>query len=407
MTKPGDAHEGDAQKDDARASSTQDGQIRLSQFVQKLAQKEAAGAAPAGVGPAAEAGQAPRQGVIPPYLLEELSRRNPADQSYRRTIEQTRALARPTWRPDWSPYNFSEEGGAREVYDAQGKEADGVKARFEGEAPTGDPEVNNVYDYTGEVRNFYKSVFHRNSIDAKGMKLLSTVNYGNNYENAFWNGSRMTYGRPGPDSPFRTFVLLDVTAHEMTHGVTDADSPLRYWGQSGALSESLSDVFGELAQQKALHQTADQASWLIGEGIWKDGIKGRALRDMRNPGTAYDDPKTGKDPQPADMDHYVMTYSDNGGVHINSGIPNRAFALFATKVGGNAWERPGEIWYETRKSFKSSLVFFDQFAYKTIETAKRLGYTDLVPRLEEAWKEVGVKPSSKENSEKSAASGGR
>lgn len=390
MTNPGDAHKGDVQKGETKVDSSRETQVALSQFVQTLAEKQAVSSA------SAQATEQ-RTGVIPPYLLEELDRRNPANPSFRHTIDQTRALSQSMRRPNWSPYNVSEEGGSREVYDAQGKEADGVKARFEGEPPASDPEVNRVYDYTGEVRDFYKSAFHRNSIDGKGMKLLSTVNYGNNYENAFWNGTRMTYGRPGPDSPFKTFVLLDVTAHEMTHGVTDADAPLRYFGQSGALNESMSDVFGELAQQKALHQTADQASWLIGEGIWKDGIKGRALRDMLHPGTAYDDPRTGKDPQPADYDHYVMTYSDNGGVHINSGIPNRAFALFATKAGGYAWERPGEIWYETRKSFKSSLVFFDQFAYKTIETAKRLGYTDLVPKLEESWKEVGVTPSSKEN----------
>jgi Zn-dependent metalloprotease len=252
-----------------------------------------------------------------------------------------------------------------------------------------------VYEYSGQVRDFYKELFNRESIDGNGMKIVSTENFGHNYENAFWNGAQMTYGSPSADSPISTVVLLDVCGHEMTHGVTSAEQPLEYFGQSGALNESISDVFGILIKQKANHQSAADSNWVIGEGFWKAGIKGRGLRDMMHPGTAYDDPKIGKDDQPDSMSGYIKTQQDHGGVHMNSGIPNRAFALFATDVGGNAWEEPGKIWYETRKAVGPH-PSFAQFAYYSIESAKKLGFDSDVPKLEKAWEAVGVTPSESE-----------
>src|SRR4029079_944922 len=133
----------------------------------------------------------------------------------------------------------------------------------------------------------------------------------------------------------------------LTHGVTQDEAQLVYSNQSGALNESLSDVFGSLIKQFSLNQTADQADWLIGAGLLTKQVNGVALRSMKAPGTAYNDPVLGKDPQPAHMKDYVNTISDNGGVHINSGIPNHAFYLIATQIGGNAWEKAGQIWYLT------------------------------------------------------------
>ncbi len=132
--------------------------------------------------------------------------------------------------------------------------------------------------------------------------------------------------------------------------MTEAAGGLEYQGQSGALNESLSDVFGVLAEQHALGQTADEATWLVGAGIFTDAVQGTALRSMSAPGTAYDDDVLGKDPQPGHMRDYIETSDDNGGVHINSGIPNRAFFLAATRLGGFAWERAGLIWYRTLTS---------------------------------------------------------
>lgn len=328
--------------------------------------------------------------VLPPYLLDEISKRSgdKAFSSAARDAENMQSHG-SVFRPNTSATDYH---GAREVYDAKAKETTpGDKARFEGEKPTGNAEVDNAYDYTGFVRDFYQKEYQRNSIDGQGMKFVSTVNYGQNYENAFWNGSQMTYGHPSQESPFKTFVLLDVAGHEITHGVTEKEANVTYYGQAGALNESYSDVYGELIKQYSKHQTADQADWLVGDGIWKDNIKGKALRDMLNPGTAYDDPSLGKDPQPADMAHYMKTYGDNGGVHYNSGIPNRAFALFAKAVGGYAWDDPGHIWFAARKAAGSD-PSFASFAYQTIEAAKALGHADEVAKLEKAWATVGVKP---------------
>lgn len=326
-------------------------------------------------------------GVIPPHLLEDLAKRDPANRIHQETLNQMKDLS-------WWPFPWGKKSnGEREVYDAKEKYSHpGTRARFEGDAASGNEEVDNAYDYTGQVRDFYKDLFKRNSIDGKGMKYISTVNYGKSYENAFWNGKQMTYGKPGPDSPFKTFVLLDICGHEITHGITEKEAATKYYGQSGALNESYSDVFGELIQQRANKTLAKDADWVVGNGIWKDHVQGRGLRDMLNPGTAYDDPKVGKDPQPAHMKDYKKMSGDNGGVHYNSGIPNRAFALFAINAGGYAFEKPGEIWYAARKAAGSN-PSFAQFAHHTIEEAKKLGHSGLVPTLEKAWQDVGVKPS--------------
>jgi Zn-dependent metalloprotease len=329
--------------------------------------------------------------TIPPYLLYEIGRRtgNGSFTSAARHAEDMQSHG-TVFRPNANPRE--DFHGAREVYDAKAKEqTPGDKARFEGEKPTGNDEVDKAYDYTGLVRDFYQKEYNRNSIDGQGMKFVSTVNYGQNYENAFWNGSQMTYGHPGADSPFKTFVLLDVCGHEITHGVTEKEANETYYGQAGSLNESNSDIYGELIKQYAKHQTANQADWLVGDGIWKDNIKGKALRDMDNPGTAYDDPSLGKDPQPADMAHYVKTYGDNGGVHYNSSIPSKAFVNFAKAVGGYAWDDPGHIWFAARKAAGTD-PSFASFAYYTIEAAKQMGHGDEVGKLEAAWKSVGVTP---------------
>lgn len=333
-------------------------------------------------------------GMVPPHLLEEMARRNP-NGGAAETIRKMNAF-KEEWGDQRTPKNgaVNAEGTApRRVYDAQGQEIQpGKLIRSEGQKPSGNADVDASYDQTGNVRTFYKEVHGRNSIDGKGMPLDSTVNYGNNFENAFWDGKQMTYGRPGPESPFKTFIKQDVTGHEMTHGVTEFEARTVYRKQAGALNEHFSDVWGELVEQRAAGQTAQQADWLVGKGIWKDNVKGTALRSMLEPGKAYNDPLLGKDPQPGHMRDYVNTARDNGGVHINSGIPNRGFAEFARSVGGNAWERPADIWFRARSQAGSN-PSFAQFAYQTIEAAKSLGHADLVPKLQTAWETVGVKPS--------------
>src|SRR5262249_15250854 len=154
--------------------------------------------------------------------------------------------------------------------------------------------------------------FGRNSIDNRGLRLNASVHYGADYDNAFWDGSQMVFG----DGDNRIFVgftkALDVIGHELTHGVTQYEANLEYQDQPGALNESMSDVFGSLMKQYALNQTAADADWLIGSGLLAPGIQGVALRSMKEPGTAYDDPLLGKDSQPGHMSDFDHTTDDFG-----------------------------------------------------------------------------------------------
>ena len=231
----------------------------------------------------------------------------------------------------------------RTIYNlAHGTNLPGTLARGEGSAKSKDKQVNEAYDYSGATYDFYSTVFGRNSVDDRGMRLDSSVHYSTDYDNAFWNGMQMVYG-DGDGTIFDRFTkCLDVIGHELTHGVTQYEAGLEYQDQPGALNESFSDVFGVLVKQWKLKQTADKADWLIGAGLLAKGIKGVALRSMKAPGTAYDDPNLGKDPQPDHMKNFYKGHQDNGGVHINSGIPNHAFYLVATALGGNAWEKGGK-----------------------------------------------------------------
>ena len=187
---------------------------------------------------------------------------------------------------------------------------------------------------------------------------------------------------------------LDVIGHELTHGVTGELSGLEYHNQPGALNESFSDVFGSLVKQYKLKQTASAADWLIGHGILGPTVKGKALRSMKDPGTAYDDPRLGgRDPQPGHMRDYVHLpddqWDDFGGVHINSGIPNRAFYLAATNLGGYAYGDAGAIWYEALGTLQPQAQFAD-CAAATLQVAQAHFGAQHVAALKDAWQQVGV-----------------
>ena len=248
--------------------------------------------------------------------------------------------------------------------------ANGPVVRAEGDPATGDPAVNEAYDYMGNTYDLYWNIFNRDSIDDQGMPLNGTVHYSQDYDNAYWDGQRMIYGDGDQEQFYRFTKCIDVIGHELTHGVTQAEAGLIYWGQTGALNESISDVFGSLVKQYSKNQTAAQADWLIGQGLFMPSVKGQAIRSMKAPGTAYNDPVLGKDPQPADMDHYVDTLQDNGGVHTNSGIPNRAFYLAAVNIGGYAWETAGTIWYQTLlRPDLTKVADFASVSESTVDTA--------------------------------------
>ncbi|WP_157974195.1 protealysin inhibitor emfourin, partial [Desertihabitans aurantiacus] len=282
----------------------------------------------------------------------------------------------------------------RTVHDAEnGTSLPGRVAREEGAPATGDAAVDEAYDGFGATWQLFWDAFGRDSLDGAGLPLLGTVHYDQNYDNAFWDGTQMVFG-DGDGEVFQRFTLaVDVIGHELTHGVIDHTAALVYRGQSGALNESIADVFGALVRQRLLGHSAEQADWLIGAELFTDQVQGVALRSMAAPGTAYDDDVLGKDPQPGSMADYVETTDDNGGVHINSGIPNRAFHLAATAIGGNAWEAAGQIWYDVLTGGELAAdCDFTTFADLTRRAAvARFGEGSAeVTAVARAWQEVGV-----------------
>jgi len=266
-------------------------------------------------------------------------------------------------------------------------------ARTEDGETSTDGSVNRAFDGLGQTRDFYQEVFDRDSLDGRGMRLNGYVHYGEAYNNAFWDGSQMVFG-DGDGVLFTDFTeSLDVIAHELTHGVTEFTAGLQYRNQSGALNESISDVFGSLVKQWANNkQTADQADWLIGAEVFTPGVEADALRSMKAPGQAYNNPTLGRDPQPDHMSKYANMSDDNGGVHINSGIPNKAFYLTAIGIGGYAWEAPGQIWY-TALQASGETTDFQEFADTTYLKAGQIFGSESAEQqaVASAWKEVGIR----------------
>jgi Zn-dependent metalloprotease len=281
----------------------------------------------------------------------------------------------------------------RTIYDAQqGTQLPGALVRGETNAATADAATTEAYEGSGITYDFFKEIYKRNSIDGFGMRLDSTVHYGQHYNNAFWNGTQMVYG-DGDGELFNRFTIsLDVIGHELAHGVTQNEAGLIYKNQSGALNESFSDVFGVLIKQYRLKQTADKADWLIGQGLLTAKVNGVALRSMKAPGTAYDDRVLGKDPQPDHVSKLYTGTADNGGVHINSGVPNRAFYLAADAIGGYAWEKAGKIWYVALTERLGPRSNFVRCANTTIQIAGELygQNSNELKAVMSAWKTVGV-----------------
>jgi Zn-dependent metalloprotease len=339
--------------------------------------------------------------IVPPHILKKLL--DSEDPALRRaalnTILSTARLRGERGIRAMAAGNASSpSAGRRTIYDCghSTELADARIVRTEEGVVSTDVAVNQAFEGLGATREFYRTVLQRDSIDDKGMRLDGYVHRGVKYNNAFWDGQEMVFG-DGDGVIFTDFTgSLDVIGHELTHGVTEFVAGLEYHDQPGALNESISDVFGSLVKQWHNGQTADQADWLIGPEIFTPGTAGDALRSLKAPGTAYDSPDLGKDPQPADMDHYVQLPNtddgDYGGVHINSGIPNHAFYLMATGVGGSAWEAPGHVWYEALKA-SNPKTEFQEFADTTYTKASQLygeGSGAQKATLD-AWAQVGIK----------------
>jgi Zn-dependent metalloprotease len=335
-----------------------------------------------------------RCSIVPPYVLENITRRG----TERQRAVAARSLGLDVVHRERSRVTvLAEEAAAgeglqRTVSSAGGSESlPGRPVRAEGDPPSGDVAVDEAYDGLGATYALYLDAYGRRSVDDADRPLPATVHYGRDYDNAFGNGERMVFG-DGDGELFQRFTIaVDVIGHELTHAVTEQTTGLAYQGQSGALNESVSDVFGSLVKQRALGQDAAAADWLIGAGLFTDRVEGVALRSMKAPGTAYDDDVLGRDPQPVHLRDLVETTDDNGGVHINSGIPNHAFYLAATAIGGHAWEVTGRIWYDTLVAGGlSSTADFAAFAAVTVRSAQgRFGPAE-EQAVRTAWEAVGV-----------------
>jgi len=281
------------------------------------------------------------------------------------------------------------------TYDGKnGSSRPGTLVRHNDDAPSADDHINKAHANAEAVYQWYNAEFKRDSLDDKGLPLVSTVHYSKNYNNAFWDGKQMTYG----DGDGKFFSPLgdavDVTGHEMTHGVTEKSAGLNYWDQSGALNESWSDTMGNLIQRWQYRQNNPgkpdvDAGWLVGEDIFTPGTDGDALRSESNPGHAYPG-----DHQPAHMKDYVKTGSDNGGVHTNSGIPNKAAWLLDQKVGD---EKTGQIWYRAQTKYLTPNSKFVDAANGTMQAAADLYGKDSaeVTAVKESWAAVGLEPTAK------------
>ncbi|NYG54783.1 protealysin inhibitor emfourin [Nocardioides perillae] len=339
-----------------------------------------------------------RCGFVPPYVLRHLAASRPdgcgprtllADQRLREHREALPpgATLRTTALP------AAPEAAAWTVHDAGGLEQlPGTPVRAAGQPATGDPAVDEAAAGIEATLRFFAEVHDRASYDGAGAPAVVTVHFGRDYANAFWDGTQLVFG-DGDGEVFERFTKpLDVMAHEFGHALTQATAGLVYEGQPGALNESVSDVVAACVKQWLAGESAADADWLVGEGLFRPGVQARALRDMAAPGTAYDDPRLGRDPQVGHLDDFVVTTDDNGGVHLNSGIPNRAFVLAARAVGGRTWEGAGAVWHAALLSGDlGPRTDFAGFAAATVSAAERV-LPDHVETVRAAWRDVGVEP---------------
>ncbi len=270
-------------------------------------------------------------------------------------------------------FNQIDTAKYREVYDtACSSSLPGDLVRSEGDIPTEDTDQDNAYDYSGDTYDFYSTEHGRDSMDNAGMIIISTVDYdpdgGCDYQNAFWNGSQLVFGTGYATAD-------DVVAHELTHGVTQYESNLYYYMQSGAINEALSDIWGEFVD---LSNGADAPAdkWLMGEDL-----PGGAIRSMK-------DPTLFGDPDKMTSSNYYGGYLDEGGVHTNSGVADKAAYLMVDgttdEPGGifNGYTITGmgisdtaDVWYEAQTNLLTSgSDYADLYDYLQ-QAAINLGYS--------------------------------
>lgn len=274
-------------------------------------------------------------------------------------------------------YNMSNSTSTGSI----GSDADGVWNASNQKA------IVDAHYYAAKTYDYYKNTFGRNSYDGNGAGIYSYVHYGRNYNNAFWDGYEMVYG-DGDGKQFGQFSGgVDVVAHELTHAVSENEANLTYQNESGAINESYSDVFGTLVEFYA-NVSPD---WLMGEDITTPSVPGDALRSLVNP-KLYSQP-----------DRYADRYTgtgDNGGVHTNSGISNKAAYLiseggthYGVTVTGIGKAKLGAIAYHSLRNYVTSGETFSNLRAHWIASATSLygaGSAE-VTAVTKAFDSVGVK----------------
>lgn len=350
----------------------------------------------------------PVQCIIPPHMLKNIAEKGSSYSSKKAVMtmvstEQLRGrrVGIGNVAHMFPTVNVGDWKKNRIVYNAaNGLTLPGLILRREGEPPVRDVAANEAFDGCGDTWDLFHDIYDRNSVDGRGLKLESTVHYQESYDNAFWDGRQMVYGDGDEDMDpedriFNRFTRsVEIIAHELTHGVSQNEANLTYWQDTGALNESFSDVFGILVKQYKYKHTVLETDWIIGSRLFTENVRASGIRSLIEPGSAYDDPILGKDPQPGHLKDYVITSSDNGGVHINSGIPNRAFALAAIEIGGYAWEKTGMVWYKTLISGMREDSQFQDAADQTAYYAGELfGFGSLEQNaVVRSWRSVGLIP---------------
>lgn len=281
----------------------------------------------------------------------------------------------------------------RKVYSSNNTSSlPGTLKRGEGSAASTDAAVNSTYDNVGATYNFYKTVFGRDSYNGSGAALVSSVHYGKNYDNAYWDGVQTVFG-DGDGISFGSLTVLDITAHEITHAVTEYSANLVYQNEPGALNEAMSDILGAAAESYTRGGSVDANTWKIGEEAWTPGTAGDAMRYMNDP-VADGQSK----------DYYPTRYTgteDFGGVHLNSGIPNLAFKLLVTggthprgrtsvAVTAVGMDKARAIFYRALTQYMTSTTNFAGTRAATKQAATELYGAAAATSVEQAWAAVGV-----------------
>ncbi len=332
---------------------------------------------------------------IPPFILENLAKAGVENATLTIHQDMSSRKDRASEVPDIKTLmGVAPATGkaARQVFDSQNQMEYQVKLVLSEGGPVSiDDAVNNAYDHIGSFRDYAREKLGRDSIDNNGMDIVCNVHFGTKYNNAFFDGKEISIG-DGDDVIFSSFAKsLDVIAHELGHGIVQWTANLEYRNQSGALNEHFADVFGTVITQHLEKSTADDADWLIGDEIMGPKLFGEALRCMAYPGTAFDNDLMGKDPQPAHMKDFYKGPNDNGGVHINSGIMNRAFYLASREL---ETEKAALIWYTALQNLWPTASFNDAVAQIVRATQLLIKNGKIksgsTQKVRAAFKEVGL-----------------